>query len=105
MIYIKNDYFNSKLLVNRVKICKAGTAEEHYAIHVNRIDGKRINCWIAITDKMTLQDAAGQPIDWSEIHHDPADVHYYEIVFSVPKRAKFSDRPKIIATLLGETNE
>ena len=69
MIMLDN-YNSSELLVNRIKTDANGKL-----LHVNRMNGKRVNGWIRVSESVTLTDASGDAISWDSMR----DGVYYTI--------------------------
>ena len=65
-----NNYGSSELLVNRIK-----ADENDKLLHVNRMNGKRVNGWGRVSESVTLTDASGNVRSWDSLE----DGTYYTI--------------------------
>ena len=65
-----NNYNNSELLVNRIK-----SDGNDKLLHVNRMNSKRVNGWIRVSESVTITDASGDAKRWDSM----TDGTYYTI--------------------------
>lgn len=57
-----NNYNSSELLVNRIK-----SDGNDKLLHVNRMNGKRVNGWIRVSKSVTLSDTSGNVRSWDSM--------------------------------------
>lgn len=68
---ILNNFNNSELIVNRIKTEPDGSK----FFHVNRLNGKRVNGWVRVSEAIKLTDASGRGKSWDSME----DGTYYTI--------------------------